>query len=145
MKPLVGKVGRCALPFGTGKGRALWISWKPDIPSTLTTTSQCWLSSSFQSQAREEDKLFFAKQEKYCCTRQAVLSLSLRCRVLQLKLQWSAGSVSLERPSTTPREMCKEIWLEEETGQEGNLKVYMHISQHKEKEDLEHEVQVLKL
>ena len=53
--------------------------------------------------------------------------------VPQLKFQWSANSVRLGWHSMTPREMSKEIWLEEGTGQEGNPKVYMHTSQHEEK------------
>ena len=34
----------CALSFGIGKRRSCWISQNPDKPSTLTITSQSWLS-----------------------------------------------------------------------------------------------------
>jgi len=38
---------RCALSFGIGKGWHFWISWNPDKPSALITTSPCWLSWRF--------------------------------------------------------------------------------------------------
>jgi len=52
----------CALSFGIGKGWSFWISLDPDKPSTLTATSQRWLSWRLEFPVRPEKKTTFLLQ-----------------------------------------------------------------------------------
>jgi hypothetical protein len=57
-------VNRSPLSFGKGKRWSFWISWNPDKPSNLTTTSRRWIS--WRPEFSESGQR--SKQPFYCNT-----------------------------------------------------------------------------